>query len=44
MATESPIVRDDEFRSRQRNKNKSALTLSKQEFFRDLLKFHESRG
>lgn len=41
MATEFSLAREE---SRQTKKNKSLLTLSKHEFFRDLIKFHETRG
>lgn len=46
MSTESPIVREEESKSRTSRKNKSGLTLTlnRDEFLRDLFKFHESRG
>lgn len=44
MATEFSLAREEESRTRQTKKNKSLLTLSKHEFFRDLIKFHETRG
>lgn len=45
MATDFLFMKgEEETRSKLNKKNRSQLTLSKHDFFRDLLKFHESRG
>ncbi|XP_070494438.1 AT-rich interactive domain-containing protein 2 isoform X2 [Chironomus tepperi] len=45
MSMESPVVKEEETRSRQTRKNKnSILSLTPEQFYKDLLKFHESRG
>ncbi|KAG5679395.1 hypothetical protein PVAND_008963 [Polypedilum vanderplanki] len=44
MSFESPVVKEEEFRTKQSRKNKNSILLSREDFFKDLLKFHESRG
>lgn len=41
---ESPIVKEEEIRTKQSRKNKNGILLNREDFFKDLLKFHESRG
>ncbi|KAL7046948.1 hypothetical protein ACKWTF_002752 [Chironomus riparius] len=45
MSVESPVVKEEETRTKQTRKNKnSILSLTPEQFYKDLLKFHESRG
>lgn len=44
MASDSPMIKDEEIKTKQTRKNKTTLSLSREMFIRDLIKFHESRG
>jgi predicted GIY-YIG superfamily endonuclease len=44
MAAEQAIVRDEELKIRQTRKNKTTLLPARNDFMKDLLKFHETRG
>jgi hypothetical protein len=45
MASEfGNFVRDDEIKTRTSRKSKNVLTVDRNTFYQDLLKFHETRG